>query len=278
MASLFLGAVADKDIRIKRWLRDHGQYGAGARVEGDDRPGQGIGHGSLCGSLNIEVDGQVKVVARHRGAFTIGEGTLVGDPTFGVDLHNTDAVNATQAVLIHPFQTGLANVVTAVVPARRRRRLTLLQFAHVADDVGDQFTLRVQALRLDVHMQGEAVTPQSLFDDGDGLKGDITLQPDRCIATVIADRFADRFLQSSDGSRVIFLAAADEADAVRGSIASKDLIVPVQDQTSGCLDSPLREDVVRRLLGIIVGRCNLQMEQAQKEYSEEQDHAHQQAA
>ena len=182
------GDAARKEIRVECGAADHGKHLARLRVHDDSScrvrmdDGKLLIDGALRRLLDVLVDGEDEIIARHR---RLTSEDLHG-PSRYIDLHLIAALDAANILIVDAFQSELADDVAGFIPlVLALFKLHLVDFAHVAKDVCrilavyvvthgknlDDDTGIVVLLLLD---NGNDIG-QNIILDADGIKADVSI-------------------------------------------------------------------------------------------------------
>ena len=242
--ALFILLERDEDAGGKGGFAGQCQDRAGLRVERHHTAGQGIGQSPLGHSLHRQVDGQAEILAGTRRLLALGE--LAPGAVFGVDLDVAHPILAAQAVFVDFFQAGFApEIAREIVLGAGHLGVFFGVRAHVPEQVSGQGALRIDALGLDLDIQGPLVL-QPLLDDRYRAEVHVALEPNGAVLAVVFGRdrrAADGFLQGGDGPVEVLAGGADEGDGVEGPVLRQDLAVPGENEAAGGLDAPLGDAV-----------------------------------
>ena len=142
-----LGAdAAGKQVWIERGTAHHGQHFAGSGVQSHHRA-TAVFHGQLSHRLQIQVDGQLQVLAGN-GFLVIQDVALVPE---AVHFHAPLPVDAHQLVVVLAFDTVLADHVALMEAGKFGRvQLGFTHLSDVSDDMRRQAVAGIQTV-LDVN-------------------------------------------------------------------------------------------------------------------------------
>ena len=279
-------------------VRRHGQHAAVAGVDhhrraggGDEALGRlvvvgglgrgdGLGQGLLGHLLQVEVEGEAHVVALHRRLLA----QRAQDPALGVDLQLLHLGLAPEVVLVGQLHARLPDRVPGPVSlALAGRQLLVVDLPHVAEDVGREARVRVEALGQH-HPLHARVLGLVLPDVDERLLGDVVGHRnglERAVPGVVDALLEDGHRDLDEGGQVgdhvvglLAQLGLVDGDGGHDPVADQDLAVAVEDPAPGGLGVDEAHAVELGFFLVGGGGQDLQVPQAGQQGAEQGDHDH----
>ena len=181
-------------VRIVCGPAHHSEYFAGARIERNNRAAA-VFHRQFGDSLQIQVDGELQILARDR--------LLIADdlPLLAavIDHHLPLPVDAHQLLVVLPLDSLLADdVALLVVDELGGIQFVFADFTHVADHVRGEAVLRIEPpLRVDQFHLREGAGIAVRFHKGQFAGGEFFFDDDRLVGRTFPEAASDASVRSS---------------------------------------------------------------------------------